>query len=541
MDTPTLMRRASLLFILLAVVATWPQALRLDAIPDNVDAFFSLWRLGWIAHQLPADPWHLFDGNIFYPEKNTLAYSDAVLLQGAIALPFIRAGMPIVVVYNVLVLASFVACGLGMALLVHRLTGATLPAILAGLVFAFTPFRFDHYYHLELLWAQWMPLCLWMLHRTLESGRLADGLGVGAMLALQFLSSIYYGVFLSTGLVVVVAILLPGYPPGRRRRPAIALASGAVLAAAIVLPYALPYVRVSGTLGERNSAEALLYAAGPRHYLAAMPENLLEGWLLGPLGRPEKRLFPGFVALALSLVALWPPISRRTLAYGVLLVVAANLSFGPRGLGYEWLRDYAIVYRGLRAPARAGEVALLAVGVLAAMGCVRLRAWLASLVRRPDLVVALVVTVAFAEYLVAPLALAAVPRTTPAAYLWLRVQPPGVLAELPMPVRANLPFHEGEFQFLSTFHWRPLVNGYSGNWTRRYVSLLDRVSGFPDDSAIEALKAAGVTDMLVHERFIGREPYRAAIAALGRRDDLQHVGRFDDGGYEIAAFRVGRH
>jgi hypothetical protein len=106
MHTPTLIRRAALLYILLAIAATWPQAIRLDAIPDNVDAYFSLWRLGWIAHQLPIDPRHLFDGNIFHPERNTLAYSDAVLLQGAIALPFIRAGVPLVVAYNALVLAS---------------------------------------------------------------------------------------------------------------------------------------------------------------------------------------------------------------------------------------------------------------------------------------------------------------------------------------------------------------------------------------------------------------------------------------------------
>jgi hypothetical protein len=537
MNTPTLMRRAGLLFIALAVIATWPQAIRFDAIPDNVDAFFSLWRLGWIAHQLPTDPLHLFDGNIFHPEKNTLAYSDAVLLQGAIALPFIRAGVPLVVAYNCLVLASFVACGLGMALLARRLTGDTVPAMLAGIVFAFTPFRFDHYYHLELLSAAWMPLCLWMLHRTLETGRIRDGLGVGVLLVLQFLSSIYYGVFLAVALVVLAAVLLPGCPRELRARAGLAIGAGALLTAAIVLPYALPYLHASTTLGERNSAEALLYAAGPRHYLAAMPDNLLEGWLLGSLGRPEKRLFPGFIALALTLAALWPGARRTAFAYAVLLAVAVNLSFGPRGVGYEWLREHVIVFRGLRAPARCGQVALLAFAVLAAIGSARVRVWLASRVRRPDTMLGLALAVAFAEYLVSPLALIDVPTNAPPAYEWLRTQPAGVVAEVPMPTRANLPFHEGEFQFLSTFHWRPLVNGYSGNWSKRYVHLLDRVSGFPDDEAVNALQAAGVTYVLVHERFIGQARYRAAMDALRRQNTLQPAGRFDDGDYEVAAYR----
>jgi hypothetical protein len=40
------MRRPLLLFVVLTIIATWPQTIRFDSIPDNVDAYFSLWRLG---------------------------------------------------------------------------------------------------------------------------------------------------------------------------------------------------------------------------------------------------------------------------------------------------------------------------------------------------------------------------------------------------------------------------------------------------------------------------------------------------------------
>lgn len=79
----TVTGRIILLFVVLTVIATWPQAIRFNAVPDNVDSYFSLWRLGWIAHQLVQAPARLFDGNIFHPESNTLAYSDAILLLGA--------------------------------------------------------------------------------------------------------------------------------------------------------------------------------------------------------------------------------------------------------------------------------------------------------------------------------------------------------------------------------------------------------------------------------------------------------------------------
>jgi hypothetical protein len=531
------MRRVFVLFAVLSVLATWPQAVRFNSIPDNVDAYFSLWRIGWISQQI-TEPRRLFHGNIFHPEPYTLAYSDAVLLEGAIAAPFVRAGVPLVYVYNALVLGSFVACGVGMFLLVRQLTGAALPAVLAGVVFAFAPYRFDHYFHLELLWAQWMPLALWMLHRTLDGGRIRDGLGVGAFIALQTLSCIYYGIFLCSALVAFSVPLLIGLAPALRRRVAIALVAGAVLVMAAVLPYMRPYQQVRDVLGERRGAEALLYGAGPRHYLAGMPENLLHGWLTGPLGRPEKRLLPGFVALVLGLIALWPPVTRTTIAYAFLLALAINLSFGPRGIGYEWLRDHVVVYRGLRVPSRFGHVALVGFAVLAAIGCVRLRAWLARRGYPSQASVATLLVLAFAEFLVRPLELIAVPTSAPAAYQWLRTQPAGVVAEFPMPTLSTLPLRDGEFQYLSTFHWRPMVNGYSGNYPDSYARLLLQVTAFPDDRAVAALAAAGVTYVLVHERYFGADSYRQIVERLRSRSQIERAGTFNDDAFEIAAYRL---
>jgi hypothetical protein len=530
----TVTGRIILLFVVLTVIATWPQAIRFNAVPDNVDSYFSLWRLGWIAHQLVQAPARLFDGNIFHPESNTLAYSDAILLLGAAGLPFVQAGVPIVYVYNALVLGSFVAAALGMFVLVRHLTSSPIAAVLSGVVFAFASYRYDHYFHLELLWSAWMPLAFWMVHRTLESGRLAHGLAVGLFVLLQILSSIYYGVFLGSGLVILGIVLLPSRPRELQRKALMALSAGALLAAVLALPYLLPYSRARAVVGERNKGEALLHAAGPKHYLAVMPDNRLEGSWLGSLGRHEKRLFPGFVALALGLVAMWPPVSRTRIAYAVVLILAVNLSFGPRGLGFEWLREHVFLYRGIRAPARVGQVALLVSGVLAGMGCARLHAWLSARRLPANAVVAALIVIAFAEYLVKPLELVSVPTRTPPAYEWLRTQPRGVVAEFPMPTKQTSPLLEGEFQFLSTFHWYPLVNGYSGNWSKRHVGFLERVQKFPDEAAIAALREAGVEYVLVHERYLGRDHYAETVARLDTR--LTAAGRFPGDGYEIAAY-----
>ena len=86
-----------LLFFAAATVAmTWPLARDIrTAVPDHDDAFFGIWRMAWVAHQLPRAPAHLFDANIFVPTPNTLALSDAALLQGLLAAPPLAAAIQI--------------------------------------------------------------------------------------------------------------------------------------------------------------------------------------------------------------------------------------------------------------------------------------------------------------------------------------------------------------------------------------------------------------------------------------------------------------
>ncbi len=85
-----------------------------------------------------------------------------------------------------------------MFVLVNRLTRNRAAGVIAGIIFAFAPYRFEHYMHMELQWTIWMPLALWAVHRTIDSGRWQHGLQAGVFVALQMLSSVYYGIFLAT-------------------------------------------------------------------------------------------------------------------------------------------------------------------------------------------------------------------------------------------------------------------------------------------------------------------------------------------------------
>ncbi len=525
-------------FAILTALMTYPQVLRLTtAVADHDDPLLSIWRLSWIAHQLPRDPSHLFDGNIFHPERRTLAFTDAVLLPGIAAAPLYWLGLPPILIYNLVLLSGFVLSGAAMYLLVRTLTGSAGAAWLSGIVFAFVPYRFAHYEHLELQLAFWMPLGLWAMHRTFASGRQHYGMLTGASVAGQALSSLYYGIFFGLYLVPVAGGLLLAQPPGQRLKPFRALLAGGVLAAAVTLPYTIPYFANRNVVGERSPAEVLRYSALPEDYLAAPGQNLVYGWTASHFGGPERLLFPGLLALLLAALGVLPPARRAAIAYTIGLVFAFYASLGLNGYGYTWAYEHLPGFQGLRAPARFGILVAVSLAVLAGYGGARLLSWIRA-DRRPVAAAALGVLLLL-EYGTA-VRLFTVPQPA-SVYAWLRRQPPAVVLELPLPRPDGLSvIHDGLFMYFSVTHWQRLVNGYSGFYPPSFLSLLEVMLGFPNDECFDALRRRGVDYLVVHGRFYTVEQFAEIITALELRSDIIGEGRFPAAGGESRVYRLPR-
>ena len=128
----------------------------------------------------PHDPAHLFDGNMFYPDRYTLTYSDATLLQGLVATPFIaRRARPAGRLERAFPLgvpalrARVLLCGLAPDR--RSAGGASSRAILGGLY----PFHTEHYSHMELQFFCFVPLAVLALLRMLAAPRMVDRGGAG--------------------------------------------------------------------------------------------------------------------------------------------------------------------------------------------------------------------------------------------------------------------------------------------------------------------------------------------------------------------------
>ena len=123
--SPRLAAAALALFALLAVFHTWPLASAPASLSrhDIADAMLNEWAVAWVAHQLPRDPLRLFDANIFYPERNTLAFSEHLFAQAVMGAPLLWAGAPTLLVHNLLILAGFALTGWTMCLVMREWTG----------------------------------------------------------------------------------------------------------------------------------------------------------------------------------------------------------------------------------------------------------------------------------------------------------------------------------------------------------------------------------------------------------------------------------
>jgi hypothetical protein len=479
----------------------------LDSVPDLGDPLFSVWRIGWVNHQLFTDPRHLFDANIFYPERLTLTLSDPIVLPALMAAPLLAAGVHPVVAYNLLLLSAFWFSGIAVYLLVERLTASPRAAFIAGLIYACCGYRFEHYSHLELQMTQWMPLGLLALHLLIGRGpgsgspksvggsqdwrRWWYALAFAAALAAQLYSSMYYAVFFVVYAALIGVGLLIVHRPSIRRL-ALPLAVSAAIAVIAAVPLVRAFVAAEPIKGQRSEGEVRLYSAVPDDYLRVHRDSLLWRNVLHRPA-PERTLFPGAAPFTLAVVGMVPPLGAIRLIYTAGLLLSFDGTLGLNGVSYPFFYRWLSPFRGLRAPARFGALVALTLAILAGFGAQRALAWRPS---RRYQHAAFAVLVAFVMIDAWPaLSVGPVWKEPPSIYDALKYTRSVVIAEMPLldNETANIPF-----MYFSLWHWTRMVNGYSGFIPNSYAEFRKGMVFFPDASSIATLRRLGVTYVSVN-------------------------------------------
>lgn len=512
-----------------------PQLQRMDSVPDFGDPLFSMWRLGWVYEQWRGDPRPLFSGNIFHPTPLTLTFSDSTLLPALTSIPLRASGLHPVLAYNVLFLSGFVLSALATYLLVERLTGSSRAAFVSALIYGFYPYRFEHYSHFELQMTHWMPLALVWVHRFGATLKARDAMVVAILAAAQLYSSMYYGVFFAiyAGAVLGTLLLVARQPWRRLVAP---VAAALTLAVVLAVPLARPYLAAQAVKGERDEGAVRVYSAWPSDYLRAHERSATYSGRLLEARYPERALFPGTLPLALSAVALVPPVGAIRLAYAAGLLVAFDVSLGFNGVSYKHLYRWWLPIRGLRVPARMSIVLAISLAVLAAFGARRL--------------LGRVRTVAGRTAVFGVLVIAAGADVWPSLELhrvWWRPPPvydavkgrPVVLAEFPSRVNISHITRDVSFMYFSIWHWLPMINGYSGFIPPDYEPLMDSLEDFPAPAAIDVLRSAGVTHVTVNCALY-RTGCEAILQAADASPALRVLARAQWEGQPVALYELVR-
>jgi hypothetical protein len=173
---------------------------------------------------------------------------------------------------------------------------------------------------------------------------------------------------------------------------------------------------------------------------------------------------------------------------------------------------------GLRAATRFGNLFLLAIALLAAIGVAGLRR---ARPGRQWVAVAAIATVVLVnlEALRAPFGYRRW-SGIPEIYRLLADEPGNVvLAEMPF-YPPDAVFKNADYVLNSTAHWRPLMNGYSGYIPSTYLDVAGLLQYFPDARAFPSLNANGVTHIMIHPDRWGRDAPRI-VEMVSSRPDLE--------------------
>ncbi len=566
--SPALPRREVALLALGAVVVAvamhWPLVLHLgqDVPRDVGDPLSQAWQVAWGGHALASQPLDYFQSNQFWPLRDSLAFSDALI--GYAPAGMVGEGFEAAIArYDVLFLLAYVLAFVGAHLLGRELGLAPLPAAVAGAAYAYAPWRLEQDGHMHVISSGGIPLTLFLLVRGYRRGR--PGLVVAGWTMAAWQLAI--GFSLGLQLAYLLGVLGTGWALWwwrRRPRPrldwrlASATAAGVLTFAASAVVLARPYLRVIDDHPEaRRSAATVADYSGPVWELLVAPgENLVWGPATAPLRErlnavPEQTLFPGLTILALALAGLGAAAygQRLRLGLGAGAVLLTALALGFPDSWARWLTPYWYLYElapgwsAIRVPGRMLTLLTLTLALLAGAGAQRA---IARVERRGGKGPQRPGPPAARERL-KRLASRAAGATLVALVLlegsgWdldglgpkgpahptVPAPPPGQLAA-PAP-QLHLPTEPDDnrrYLIWSTEGFPKMVNGRSSFMPRQFADVRRRTARFPDRSSTAFLRRLGVRTVIVH---LDRRDAPPPPPALGLKREVRgRVALYDLG------------
>jgi hypothetical protein len=501
-------------------IVTHPKSLITGGLGDSL---LWVWELGWQHHWLThgGDFW---TSNQFYPAADNYAFGETLLGYFPFSVFAGDGQYDNVLLYNVLFVLSFALAFAGGYLLVKQLGSNWQGALLAGVVWAWAPWRLSHIAHLNVLSTGGLALALWALAKGHgftfrgERGETKPRWVVAGWLIAAWQVSIGWAIGLPfVYLMAVVGIAIAFYTWRLGRRMILANAVGAVAFLGIAYWLVVPFLRVRSEYGFTRTWHEIELFSPPLSGLWTAP---YETWLwvetafnneaaLPREGTGEMLLFPGLAVVVLGIVGLFfSAWTWRVRAFlGVFIVFSVLLSLGTTflGGGLYWLFwNFLPGWDAMRTPGRMIIWATLGLVVSAGGLVTRLYRFIDEHTRMATQVIAF--------YMMFPAFFAlleGIPR-------WPQVENPGIppdvkqvftttkepIALLPMDIPSNF-----KYQLWSTEGFPTMANGNTSNYAPQFHDMQDSSKNFPDQHSIDVFKRYGIHKVIVVKSMDGALGY----------------------------------
>jgi len=500
------------------------------AVGDPYDPSFHAWTISWDVHAIFTNPFNLFNANIFFPNRYTLAYSEHEITNALLASPFLALSGDPIQSANITLYLNFILSGIGAYLLSKRLTKSRLSAFVSGIAFAFAPYMFSHITQLSICSVGWTPLSFLFLHRYIEDKKAYDAFLFALFFVLQFLSNTYVGLFLSVGVVIFIVVRIFFDRKTFTLKLIVYGALALILAAILIFPFAYPYIKVHSLNPgfERKLYEVEAHSADVQDFLVAPEFSFIWGKVTKHFrentykraGPNARSLFPGLIIFILAILGAASLFRNGKgeerfyfWAYLSICLCSASFCLGPSlfvfGRRASIPMPYDILYRfypglrALRVPTIFSVLTTLSLAVLAGFGARALAGFFSKRGRNVEAFASVVlVALIFLDVMTTSLPLAPLPRKKdfPKVYSWLASKPGDApTLELPMPRDDGAwVVLESRRTYFSTLHWKKIVNGFSSFKPPSYNEAKMLFRNFPDDKCERFLKRDRIQFLIIH-------------------------------------------
>lgn len=570
-------------FTVLTIAFTYPQARCIkQCVYSTGDQLYYAWMLDRNLDSFLHKPLNqFFNGSIFYPYKNTIAYGDHLIGETIIASPMLLVYDNPIFAQNVLILLSFIFTAFGTYLLAFLYTKNRIASIFAGIIFTFSNVRFNQYDHLNLISTQWLPFLFLFLHRWLEDKKKIHLAAFGLVYFFASLFTFYYYVFSSFAIVLYVVCYKLFFlkKPIQTMRSLIPLLFTIIVVNILLIPTLIPYFQFKNEFPDvqRTLYDNVQFSATPLSFIYNA-KTTITARISGndQMSESNSGLSLGYIPLILAAIAIF---KRNKFSKDIRLVIffAATsfslyflLSFGPF-LKFTQFQDtgsvplpYFVLYyifppfKILRVPARFIILADLFLSILAAIGFSVLFYNITNRFTNSKLSLkkgAVLVGLGFLIILESwsiPMDLVYVElkQDFPPVYYWLKDKPEDiVILELPIPkvsdplllkmtktrhaflknlTQEDYDTIEAYRNYFSILHRKRLVNGYNAFSPPIYNETVTAIESFPSEKSIEYIKNLDINYIIVHRIQFPEDDQEKIMTLLLNNKKLQLIQRFGD-------------